>query len=573
MQHPLPRINPTETLAWKQLTQHASAFREGASQTLSRLFEADPQRAERWSLEAEGWYLDYSKNLLDAQGMALLRRLAEECQIQEGVEAMFTGAKINETEERAVLHTVLRDPSSSFRLADGTVPGELVKEVLARMEGFVSGVLDGTLRGCTGKAFTDVVNIGIGGSDLGPLMACEALSAYRNALGVHFVSNVDGAHLLRTLQKLDPETTLFLIASKTFTTQETMANALSARSWFWEQMEALGHGSGSLRGSSLGVHRGVDLHFVALSTNAVAVKAFGVLPERMFPFWDWVGGRYSLWSAIGLSVALAVGFENFKALLAGAHAMDRHFRYTSWEQNLPVTLALVGLWNRNFLGIHSLAILPYDHCLSRFPAYLQQVDMESNGKSVDRQGLPLDYESGPVLWGEPGTNGQHAFYQLIHQGTSKVACDFILPAQSQYPVVPHHRYLTANAFAQSQALMQGRDREQVMAAFAAVGRSEEKTQNLLPFLVFEGNRPSNFLMCQALTPFALGSLIAAYEHKILVQGLVWNIYSFDQWGVELGKDLTNRLLPLIESLQDNPVQGLDSSTVALLRRWHAWQKD
>ncbi len=558
MQNLLPKINPTETFAWKQLTQHALGFREGEKQTLNQLFEADPQRAERWSLEAEGWYLDFSKNLLDVQGLALLRRLAEECRVQEGIEAMFNGDRINETERRAVLHTALRDPSSSLCLADGSAPGELVKEVLGRMEGFVNGVLDGTVRGCTGLAFTDVVNIGIGGSDLGPLMVCEALAPYRNSLRVHFVSNVDGAHLQRTLQKLDPETTLFLVASKTFTTQETMANAVSARAWFWEQT---------------GRRNRVDLHFVALSTNTSAVKSFGISLERMFPFWDWVGGRYSLWSAIGLSVALAVGFKHFKALLAGAHAMDRHFRHTPWEQNLPMTLALLGLWNRNFLGIQSLAILPYDQCLGRFPAYLQQADMESNGKSVDRQGRALTYDSGPVLWGEPGTNGQHAFYQLIHQGTSKVACDFVLSAKSQYPVGPHHRYLTANAIAQAQALMQGRDMAKVVATASAAGRSEDEIQRLSPYQVFEGNRPSNFLMCQNLTPHALGSLIAAYEHKILVQGLVWNIYSFDQWGVELGKVLANKLLPLLEAQENHSVDGLDSSSAALIRRWQAWQKD
>ena len=558
MQDQLPKINPTETLAWKQLTQHALGFREGGAQTLKHLFDADAHRAERWSMEAEGWYLDYSKNLLDAQGLAWLRRLAEECKVQEGIEAMFSGAMINETEGRAVLHTALRDPSASLRLADGSVPGELVQEVLLRMEGFVNGVLDGTWRGCTGLAFTDVVNIGIGGSDLGPLMVCEALSPYRNSLGIHFVSNVDGAHLQRTLQKLNPETTLFLVASKTFTTQETMANAVSARAWFWEQT---------------GRQDGVDLHFAALSTNTQAVKAFGISPDRMFPFWDWVGGRYSVWSAIGLSVALAVGFEHFRALLAGAHAMDRHFRFTPWEQNLPITLALLGLWNRNFLDIQSLAILPYDQCLGRFPAYLQQADMESNGKSVDRQGLPLTYPSGPVLWGEPGTNGQHAFYQLIHQGTSKVACDFILPARSHYPMGPHHRYLTANAIAQAQALMQGRDLAQVVAAASAAGRSENEIQRLSPYQVFEGNRPSNFLMCPKLTPHALGSLIAAYEHKILVQGLVWNIYSFDQWGVELGKVLASKLLPLLEAEGEDPALGLDSSSAALIRRWQAWQED
>jgi glucose-6-phosphate isomerase len=572
MQYPLPRINPTETIAWKQLTHHALNFREGASQTLSRLFEADEQRAQGWSVEAEGWYLDYSKNLLDASGLALLRELAGECRVQDGIEAMFNGEIINETEGRAVLHTALRDPSCSLRLADGTAPGEMVREVLGRMEGFVNGVLDGTLRGCTGKAFTDIVNIGIGGSDLGPMMVCEALSSFRNLLGVHFVSNVDGAHLQRTLQRLDPETTLFLIASKTFTTQETMANAMSARTWFREQIEARVNGEGNTQAQGLGAYGGVDLHFVALSTNSAAVEAFGILPERMFPFWDWVGGRYSLWSAIGLSVALAVGFEHFKALLAGGHAMDNHFRYSPWELNLPMTLALVGLWNRNFLGMQTLAILPYDQCLSRFPAYLQQADMESNGKGVDRQGKPLTYESGPVLWGEPGTNGQHAFYQLIHQGTSKVACDFVLPAQSRYPAGSHHRYLSANALAQAQALMQGRGHPQVVDAATAAGRSAQEIQRLSPFQVFEGNRPSNFLMCETLTPFALGSLIAAYEHKILVQGLIWNIYSFDQWGVELGKVLANRLLPLFESPQGGPLQGLDSSTAALIRRWHAWQK-
>ena len=543
----LPRINPTETSAWKQLTHSAQALK---GQRIQDLFGADPVRAERMSAEGAGWFLDYSKNLLDDQTLHQLLKLLEECGWEQALNATRNGGAINETENRAVLHTVLRDPGHPLRLSDGSQPGILVEEVLNRMEKFVESIRGGHLRGCTGQAFTDVVNIGIGGSDLGPLMACEALAPYAGPLRVHFVSNVDGAHWQRTLLGLNPETTLFLVASKTFTTQETMANAQSARNWFTQ---------------ALGERAKVKDHFVALSTNREKVVEFGIDSERMFPFWDWVGGRYSLWSAIGMSLALSIGFVRFREFLEGARQMDQHFWETPPTRNLPVLLALVGLWNRNFLGMETLAVLPYDQCLSRFPAYLQQADMESNGKSVDRHGNPLTYHSGPVLWGEPGTNGQHAFYQLIHQGTVRVPCDFILAANTHYPGGPHHRYLSANAFAQAQALMQGRSLEEVRAVSAGSSNLAEAYQ------VFEGNRPSNFLLCQRLTPAALGALVALYEHKIWVQGVVWNVFSYDQWGVELGKILAGRVLPLLEEDDQGEIPGIDSSTKALVERWRRWQ--
>jgi len=551
MQSYLPKVNPTETHAWKQLTARVPRLLEVP---MTDFLTSSEYRKEPWNMEAAGWYLDYSKHCLDQEGLQLLYGLAGECGVQEGIEAMWSGKAVNETEGRAVLHPALRDPEGPWMLEDGSRPGELAGEVLARMEAFVGNVLSGTYRGSTGEAFTDIVNIGIGGSDLGPLMACEALSAYRNHLSVHFVSNVDGAHLRRTLTKVDASRTLFLVASKTFTTQETMANARTAKAWLLEQ---------------LGDSARTEDHFVAMSTNRTEVQAFGIRPDRMFPFWDWVGGRYSLWSAIGLSVALAVGFEHYRDLLRGARAMDRHFRETPWESNLPVTLALLGIWNRNFLEIGSLAVLPYDQCLSRFPAYLQQADMESNGKSVDRRGEALTYHSGPVLWGEPGTNGQHAFYQLVHQGTQKVACDFVLAATSLYPGGEHHKLLSANAFAQAQALLQGRSSGEVLDGVQAAGLTADP--GVWPHQVFQGSRPSNFLMCQRLTPSALGALIALYEHKILVQGLIWNIYSFDQWGVELGKVLAQRLIPLLEG--SDAKGNTDLSTLALIRRWRSWQTE
>lgn len=544
----LPRINPTETNAWKQLIHQAQVLQ---GQRIEDLFEGDVDRAKRMSADGGGWFLDYSKNAIDATTLDLLFQLLEECGWKQAMEATRTGVHINETEDRAVLHTLLRDPSNPLELENGQRPGVLVQEVLDRMESFVNGIRSGNLRGCTGKAFTDVVNLGIGGSDLGPLMACEALAPYAGPLKVHFVSNVDGAHIQRTLNGLNPETTLFLVASKTFTTQETMANAQSARNWFTQ---------------ALGVQAEVGLHFVALSTNLAKVKEFGIAEERMFPFWDWVGGRYSVWSAIGMSLALSIGYERFREFLEGGRQMDQHFWESEPAHNLPVILAMVGVWNRNFLGYDSLAVLPYDQCLSRFPAYLQQADMESNGKSVDRNGLPLTYGSGPVLWGEPGTNGQHAFYQLLHQGTTKVPCDFILAANTHYPGGPHHRYLSANALAQAQALMQGRTLEEVRAVSPAVNRAEA-------YQVFEGNRPSNFLLCPRLTPAALGALVALYEHKIWVQGIVWNVFSYDQWGVELGKILANRVLPwLDQGMEVDSNSGVDSSTLALIQRWRQWQE-
>ena len=549
----MQNINPTQTNAWKALTQH-HAQRKNA--TIQELFAQEKDRFNKYSLTFNDEILvDFSKNNLTQETLGLLRQLSEECGLVQAKKAMFDGEKINRTENRAVLHTALRNRANTPVLVDGKDVMPEVNAVLAKMKTFCARVISGEWKGYTGKAITDVINIGIGGSDLGPYMVTEALRPYKNHLTMHFVSNVDGTHIAETLKKVNPETTLILVASKTFTTQETMTNALSARDWFLAAAKDPAH---------------VAKHFAALSTNAKAVAEFGIDTDNMFEFWDWVGGRYSLWSAIGLSIALSIGFDNFEALLSGAHAMDQHFLNAPLEQNIPTTLALVGLWNTNFLGAQTEAILPYDQYLHRFAAYFQQGNMESNGKYVDRNGNVIrDYQTGPIIWGEPGTNGQHAFYQLIHQGTSLIPCDFIAPAQSHNPLSDHHAKLLSNFFAQTEALAFGKTKEQVEAEFLKAGKTLAEVEDIVPFKVFTGNKPTNSIVLQKITPFSLGALIAMYEHKIFVQGVLFNIYSFDQWGVELGKQLANRILP--ELVTNDKIESHDSSTNGLINQFKAWR--
>ena len=534
----------TRSKAWQALERHRDSMRE---QSLRELFAADPQRFQRYFVQHEDMLLDYSKNRVTDETLSLLQELARSADVEGWRERMFRGERINFTENRAVLHVALRNPPDRPILVDGQDVMPEVSAVLARIRQFTERVRGGEWRGHTGETITDVVNIGIGGSDLGPLMACEALKPYqRPDLRPHFVSNVDGAHLVHTLAGLNPARTLFVVASKTFTTQETMTNATSARQWLLQ---------------GLGEDAEVARHFVAVSTNREAVTAFGIDADNMFGFWDWVGGRYSLWSAIGLPIALAVGMDRFEELHAGGHAMDQHFRSAPLEANIPVIMALLGVWYRNFLGAASHAVLPYDQHLHRLPAYLQQADMESNGKFVRRDGAEVDYATGPVLWGEPGTNGQHAFYQLIHQGTELVPGDFIAAVESQTPLGDHHDKLLANFLAQTEALMRGRTVAEARAELEAAGLSGEALEQLVPHKVFHGNRPSNSIVYRRLTPYTLGNLIALYEHKIFVQGVIWNINSFDQWGVELGKQLANAILP---ELQGAPPGEHDSSTLGLV---------
>jgi len=547
----LPNTDFTSTQSYKYLTNH---YIDILTKSLKELFEADNQRFDKFSLQFEDILLDYSKNRVDEETLALLIQLARECGVNKAIEAMFSGEKINVTEDRPVLHIALRNRSNSPVYVDGKDVMPDVNRVLQHMKEFSEAIISGEWKGYTGKPITDVVNIGIGGSDLGPVMVTEALKAYKNHLDMHFVSNVDGTHIAETLKDLNAETTLFLIASKTFTTQETMGNAHTARDWFIEKG---------------GKDEDVAKHFAALSTNSEGVEKFGIDTKNMFEFWDWVGGRYSLWSAIGLSIALSVGFDNFEELLTGAHAMDEHFRSTELEQNLPAILALVGIWHNNFFEAETQAILPYDQYMHRFAAYFQQGDMESNGKHVDRNGKHVDYQTGPVIWGEPGTNGQHAFYQLIHQGTKLIPCDFIAPAQSHNPLGEHHNMLLSNFFAQTEALMNGKTEEEVIAELKKAGKTDEEISKIAPFKVFEGNRPTNSILVKKITPRTLGSLIAMYEHKIFVQGVIWNIYSFDQWGVELGKQLAGKILP---ELKDNAeVSSHDSSTNGLINQYKAWR--
>ncbi|MDH0361074.1 glucose-6-phosphate isomerase [Aeromonas caviae] len=548
----MKNINPTRTQAWQALEAHFAANKE---MRLKDLFAQDPKRFDKFSLTFGGDILvDYSKNLITEETLKLLVNLAGETDLRSAIDAMFNGDKINMTEGRAVLHTALRNRSDRPIEVDGKDVMPEVNAVLAKMKGFCEKVISGEWKGYTGKAIQHVVNIGIGGSDLGPVMITEALRPYKNHLEMHFVSNVDGTHIAETLKKIDPETTLFLVASKTFTTQETMTNALTARDWF------LGHAGDKAH---------VAKHFAALSTNGKAVAEFGIDTDNMFEFWDWVGGRYSSWSAIGMPIALSLGFEHFEALLQGAFEMDMHFATAAYEQNVPVLLALIGLWYNNFHGAESEAILPYDQYMHRFPAYFQQGNMESNGKYVDRDGHPVDYQTGPIIWGEPGTNGQHAFYQLIHQGTKLIPCDFLAPAISHNPIGDHHPKLLANFFAQTEALAFGKSKEAVEAEFLAAGKTLEQVKDLVPFKVFEGNRPTNSILFKSLTPKTLGALIAMYEHKIFVQGAIWNIFSFDQWGVELGKQLANKILPELGT--DEAVTSHDGSTNGLINTWKAWR--
>ena len=549
----MKNINPTNTPAWKALEAHQSQL---ANTTIADLFKQEQNRFNDYSFTFENQILvDFSKNKINQETLKLLRQLAKESALDEAINAMFTGEKINRTENRAVLHTALRNRSNTPVYVDGKDVMPEVNAVLAKISAFCDRVISGEWKGYTGKAITDVVNIGIGGSDLGPYMVTEALRPYKNHLNMHFVSNVDGTHIAETLKKVNPETTLFLVASKTFTTQETMTNANSARDWLLAAAKD---------------NSAVAKHFAALSTNGKAVAEFGIDTNNMFEFWDWVGGRYSLWSAIGLSIALSIGFDNFEALLSGAHEMDKHFRTAPLEKNIPATLALVGLWNTNFLGAQTEAILPYDQYLHRFAAYFQQGNMESNGKYVDRNGDVIrDYQTGPIIWGEPGTNGQHAFYQLIHQGTMLIPCDFIAPAQSHNPLGDHHSKLLSNFFAQTEALAFGKTKEEVEAEFVKAGKSLDEVKDIVPFKVFTGNKPTNSILVQKITPFVLGALIAMYEHKIFAQGVIFNIFSFDQWGVELGKQLANRILP--ELAEKEKVSSHDSSTNGLINQFKAWR--
>ncbi len=545
----LPKINPIETKAWQKLEEMYFEF-EGTH--MKELFASDPERFKNYSLKFEDILVDYSKNILSDEVKTTLLELAEECGLKSAIDSMFSGQKINATENRAVLHVALRNRSNTPIVVDGEDVMPEVNAVLDQMKAFTNKVISGEWKGYTGKSITDIVNIGIGGSDLGPLMVTEALKPYKNQLSLHFVSNVDGTHMAETLKLVDPETTLFIVASKTFTTQETMTNANTAKDWFLESAKEI---------------ENVAKHFVAVSTNAEAVSAFGIDTDNMFRFWNWVGGRYSLWSAIGLSIMLGIGYDNYIALLEGAHAMDKHFSESDFDKNLPVILALIGIWYNNFYGAESEAILPYDQYMHRFSAYFQQGNMESNGKYVDRNGEQVDYQTGPIIWGEPGTNGQHAFYQLIHQGTKLIPCDFIASAINHNKVGDHHPKLLANFFAQTEAMMVGKTEEQVVAELKAAGKTEEEIKELTPFKIFMGNIPTNSILVKKLTPRVLGSLIAMYEHKIFVQGIIWNIYSFDQWGVELGKQLANAILPELNN--DEEVTGHDASTNGLINAWKA----
>jgi glucose-6-phosphate isomerase len=533
-----PKMSPLDTKAWKELEAHFKNEAKGIN--MKELFRSDPDRFGKFSIQIDNILFDYSKNLITDKTLSLLFQLARESRLPEAIEAMFAGERINQTEDRSVLHVALRNISGSPIYADGkdVMPG--VNKVLNQMKVFSQKIHSGEWTGYSGKKIKHIVNIGIGGSDLGPVMVTEALRPYwKEGMQAHFVSNVDGTQIVEILKLLQPEETLFLIASKTFTTQETMTNAWTARKWFLESAIQEAY---------------VAKHFVALSTNEKDVLKFGIDKANMFEFWDWVGGRYSLWSAIGLSIVLTIGYDHFESLLKGAHATDKHFKETSFEGNIPVIMALVGLWYTNFFETQTEAILPYDQYMHRFPAYFQQGNMESNGKSVDRNGKALRYGSGPVVWGEPGTNGQHAFYQLIHQGTVLIPCDFIAPAISHNPIGDHHVKLLSNFFAQTEALMNGKNKEEL--------QSENTAGALIPFKTFPGNRPTNSFLMNMITPFSLGQLIALYEHKIFVQGVIWNIYSFDQWGVELGKQLAGKILPELQQM--DMVNSHDSSTNGLM---------
>jgi glucose-6-phosphate isomerase len=550
----LNKKSPEDTGAWKNLKEHYAVMK---SRNMRDMFDADPDRSSEFSLRFRDILVDYSKNIIDRETIKLLLQLADELQVKDSIDRMFSGDEINETEKRAVLHIALRNRLNKTIFVNGkdVMPG--VNAVLDKMEGFSHKIISGEWKGHTGREITDIVNIGIGGSDLGPVMVTEALAPYRNPrIRPHFVSNVDGTHIAETLKELSPETTLFVIASKTFTTQETMTNAGTARKWFLD----------AAKDESL-----IKKHFVAVSTNRTEVEKFGIDPGNMFVFWDWVGGRYSLWSAIGLSIACSIGFKHFTELLDGAHAMDRHFRETPFEENIPVILALISVWYNNFFGAQTEAIFPYDQYMHRFPAYLQQAYMESNGKSVDRSGKETGFQTGQIIWGEPGTNGQHSFYQLIHQGTKLIPCDFIAPAVSHNPVGEHHDILLSNFFAQTEALMKGKTEDEVVGELRSSGRRDEEVKRLSPFKVFRGNKPTNSILVKRLSPGTLGGLIAMYEHKIFVQGVIWNIFSFDQWGVELGKQLAKKILP--ELKDDSEVSSHDSSTNGLINSFKEMRRN
>jgi glucose-6-phosphate isomerase len=542
-----PKINPTTTKSWASLQQHAAELKEVH---MRDLFKNDSSRFDKYAFTFQDILIDFSKNRITEQTIDLLIQLAKECQLPAAIQAMFEGDLINETEQRSVLHVALRNFSNGPMYSQGQDVMPEVQRVQAQMRSFCDKVHNGEWKGYTGKAIRYIVNIGIGGSDLGPLMVTEALRPYNQNVQSFFVSNVDATHIAEIVKKVNPEETLFLIASKTFTTQETMTNAFTARDWFLASAKEQEH---------------VAKHFVALSTNEKAVTAFGINRENMFQFWDWVGGRYSLWSAIGLSIALTIGYDNFEQLLKGAHETDTHFKETALEKNIPVLMAMISLWYVNFFSAQTEAILPYDQYLHRFAAYFQQGNMESNGKTVDRNGELVEYATGPIVWGEPGTNGQHAFYQLIHQGSHIIPCDFIAPAQSHNPIGDHHPKLLSNFFAQTEALLNGKTEEEVEKEFIKAGKSEEEIAKLTPFKIFEGNKPTNSILIKKITPFTLGQLIALYEHKIFVQGVIWNIFSFDQWGVELGKQLANQILPELQN--DAMVSSHDSSTNGLINAY------
>ena len=549
----LSKINPASTKAWKELQVH---YAEMKDTHMRDLFSDDPGRFNKFSGCLDEILFDYSKNIITEKTMELLLQLAEECKLKEAITSMLRGDLINETEKRSVLHIALRNFADVpvFTEGNDVMPG--IRKVLRKMKTFTRAVHSGKFRGYTGKRIQYIVNIGIGGSDLGPQMVTEALKPYQvKDIETYFVSNIDGSAIAEILEKVNPEKTLFLIASKTFTTQETMTNAHTARTWFLEKAKNEKH---------------IAKHFVALSTNEKEVVHFGIDKKNRFEFWDWVGGRYSLWSAIGLSITLSIGFKNFEQLLKGAHHTDNHFAQTDFTKNIPVLMALLGIWYTNFFGAQSEAILPYDQYMHRFAAYFQQANMESNGKSADRNGVLVEYATGPVIWGEPGTNGQHAFYQLLHQGTPMIPCDFIASAKSHNPIGDHHVKLLSNFFAQTEALMNGKTELEAGKELEQQGRSAEDIVKLLPYKIFPGNKPTNSLLVKKITPNSLGELIALYEHKIFVQGIIWNIYSFDQWGVELGKQLAGKILP--ELVKDEPVSDHDSSTNGLINAWKQMKK-
>ncbi len=548
-----PKINPTTTKAWNLLAQEAERLKKT---NLRNLFAENKNRFNEFSLCFEDILLDYSKNIITQKTMNLLFELANETQLKGAIKAMFDGEKINQTENRAVLHTALRNHSGKDVFESGKNIMPDIKEVLEKIKIFSDKIIKGEHKGFTNKPMTDIVNIGIGGSDLGAVMVTEGLKPYQKEnIKVHFISNIDATHLVETLKKVNAETTLFIVASKTFTTQETMTNANSAKNWFLNHAKDKEH---------------IKKHFIALSTNKNEVEKFGIDTNNMFGFWDWVGGRYSLWSAIGMPIACAIGYKNFEELLDGAFEMDKHLAEKDFSENIPVILALLGIWYNNFFEAHSHALLPYDQYLHRFPAYFQQGDMESNGKTVDRNGKLVTYQTGPIIWGEPGTNGQHAFYQLIHQGTKLIPCDFLAPAISQNPLDDHHNKLLSNFFAQTEALMKGKNEAEVKSELEKSGKTKEEIDFLTPFKVFEGNKPTNSILYKKLTPRALGSLIAMYEHKIFVQGVIWNVFSFDQWGVELGKQLANQILP--ELVNEDKIDKHDSSTNGLINAYKNMRK-